>query len=384
MIMILKKDENKNTYTKWLNILFIIMLFTVLYIISICNIVNKINKNQIEFDSEIGFSIFYTSNVPLPIYKKENLMLYFIDKNKNVINIKNVKTNNKENIHYILSKNTITFLPTNRNYDTTVYLDNGQTIHLKNINSNKKLEEKKYIYEISINDNSSFLYMYELELNKITNKKLNNQFQLLRAKYFDKLFNAGCFFFICFLLCIILLSNKHNRRQDKLNYGLNPEQIEFLKHLIHLDKEERFKALSNIEFNSKNLKEFIEKLDFELTLFNKVYNEKSKFYKDIFDSNDFGNICFIINNQYNVTYKHKKQKDVILKQQQKFDCLMEEIQKISPVQYEKALTISIDDFFGEKEMADIPFIEYTDLSNYIINNQKIINELKNIRFDCVF
>ena len=97
-------------------------------------------------------------------------------------------------------------------------------------------------------------------------------------------------------------------------------KIEFLKHLIHLDKEERFKALSNIEFNSKNLKEFIEKLDFELTLFNKVYNEKSKFYKDIFDSNDFGNICFIINNQYDVTYKHKKQKDIIIEQQQNFDC----------------------------------------------------------------
>ena len=173
-------------------------------------------------------------------------------------------------------------------------------------------------------------------------------------------------------------------QKNVFNYGLNPEQIEFLKHLTYLDKEERFKALSNIEFNSNNLAEFNDKLDFELTLFNKVYNEKSKFYKDIFDSNDFGNICFIINNQYDVTYKHKKQADVILKQQQKFDCLMDEIQKISPVQYEKALTISIDDFFGEKEMADIPFIEYIDLSNYISNNQKIINELKNIRFDCFF
>lgn len=387
--MVLKKDENKNIYTKWLNILFIIMLFTVLYIISICNNLNEINKNQIKFDSEIGFSMLYPSNVSLPIYKKQNLMLYFIDKNKNVINIKNVKTNNKENIHYIISKNTITFLPINRNCDTTVYLDNGQTIHLENLNvdySNKKLEKKKYIYEISINDNSRSLYMYELELNKITNKKLNNQFQLLGGKYFDKLFHAGCFFFICFLLCIILLSKKHNRRQDKLNYGLNPEQIEFLKHLTHLDKKERFKALSNIEFNSNsnNLAEFNDKLDFELTLFNKMYNEKSKFYKDIFDSNDFGNICFIINNQYDVTYKHKKQKAIIIEQQQNFDCLMDEIQKISPVQYEKALTINIDDFFGEKEMADIPFIEYTDLSDHINNNQKIINELKNIRFDCVF
>ena len=384
MIMVLKKDENKNIYTKWLNILFIIMLFTVLYIISICNNVNEINKNQIKFDSEIGFSILYPSNVPLPIYKKENLMLYFIDKNKNVINIKNVKTNNKENIHYILSKNTITFLPINRSYDTTVYLDNGQTIHLTNININRKFEEKKYIYEISINDNSRFLYMYELELNKITNKKLNNQFQLLESKYLDKLFHTAVFFFICFLLCIILLSKKHNRRQDKLNYGLNTEQIEFLKHLTYLDKNERFKALSNIEFNSRNLKEFSEKLDFELTLFNKVYNEKSKFYKDIFDSNDFGNICFIINNQYDVTYKHKKQADIILEQQQNFDCLMDEIKNVSPVQYEKSLTINIDEFFGEKEMVDIPFIQYTDLSDHINNNQKIINELKNIRFDCVF
>ena len=245
---------------------------------------------------------------------------------------------------------------------------------------------KKGVVEIHLKE-THIASLFPLRIDKENGKKIKNDFQQLvfhlnnhTSLFFTLMLFTFAFFSIIQVKIFLIIKEQKN----VFNYGLNPKQIEFLKHLTSLNKDERFKALSNIEFNSNNLAEFNDKLDFELQLFNKVYNEKSKFYKNIFDSNDFGNICFILNHEYNVADKHKKQTDIILEQQQKFDCLMEEIQKISPVQYEKSLTINIDEFFGRKEMADIPFIEYTDLSDHINNNQKIINELKNIRFDCVF
>ena len=224
-------------------------------------------------------------------------------------------------------------------------------------------------------------------VDKENGQEIKNDFQQLafNINHQTGLFSILMFLTFAFFSVIqVKLFLIIKEQENVFNYGLEQQQIEFLKHLTSLNKDERLKVLNNIEFDSNNIVEFNEKLDFELQLFNKVYNEKSKFYKNIFDSNDFGNICFILNYEYNVTDKHKKQADIILKQQQNFDCLMDEIKNVSPVQYEKSLTINIDEFFGKKEMENIPFIQYTDLSNHINNNQKIINELKNIRFDCVF
>lgn len=349
------------------------------------NATNEAFENHVKFDDEYGLVINNVFNNSFKISNEHNIKMYFVDENQHILKIKHVKTNSKENIHYTLTSNTITLLPVKKN-NITVYLENGQIMYLNGVSSKYPVTTKKGVAEIHVKETHIVLPI-PLIVDKENGQKIKNDFQQLafNINHQNSLFLVLMFLTFAFFSTIqvkIFLIIKEQK--NVLNYGLNPEQIEFLKHLIHLDKEERFKALSNIEFNSKNLKEFIEKLDFELTLFNKMYNEKSKFYKDIFDSNDFGNICFIINNQYDVTYKHKKQKDVILKQQNDFDCLMNEIQNISPVQYEKALTININDFFGEKEMANIPFIEYTDLSDHINNNQKIINELKNIRFDCVF
>lgn len=349
------------------------------------NAANEAFENHVKFDDEYGLIINNVFNNSFKISNEHNIKMYFVDENQHILKIKNVKTNSKENIHYTLTSNTITLLPVKKN-NITVYLENGQIMHLNGISSKYPLKTKYGIFEIQVKQKNITLSI-PLMVDKENGQKIKNDFQQLafNINHQSSLFLALMFLTFTFFSIIqvkIFLIIKEQK--NVFNYGLNPEQIEFLKHLTYLDKEERFKALSNIEFNSNNLAEFNDKLDFELTLFNKVYNEKSKFYKDIFDSNDFGNICFIINNQYDVTYKHKKQKDIIIEQQQNFDCLMDEIKNVSPVQYETSLTINIDEFFGKKEMENIPFIQYTDLSNHINNNQKIINELKNIRFDCVF
>ena len=349
------------------------------------NSANEAIENHEKFDDEFGWVIPNLKNNHLNIPNEKTIKMYFIDENHHILKIKNVKTNNKENIHYTLTSNTITLLPINKN-NIAVYLENGQIMYLNGISSKYPLKTKRGIFEIQVKEKNISLPT-PLMVDKENGQKIKNDFQQLAFKLNHKnsLFFALIFFTFAFFSIIqVKLFLIIKEQKNALIYGLNPKQIEFLKHLTSLNKDERFKALSNIEFNSKNLKEFNDKLDFELQLFNKVYNEKSKFYKDIFDSNDFGNICFILNHEYNVTDKHKEQTDIILKQQLKFDCLMEEIKNIAPVQYEKSLTINIDEFFGKKEMENIPFIEYTDLSNYISNNQKIIDELKNIRFDCVF
>lgn len=349
------------------------------------NAANEAFENHVKFDDEYGLIINNVFNNSFKISNEHNIKMYFVDENQHILKIKNVKTNSKENIHYTLTSNAITLLPVKQN-NIAVYLENGQIIHLNGVSSKYPVTTKKGVAEIHVKETHIVLPI-PLIVDKENGQKLKNDFQKLafnlnhqNGLFLDLMFLTFAFFSIIQVKIFLIIKEQKN----VFNYGLNPKQIEFLKHLTSLNKDERLKVLSNIEFDSNNIEEFNEKLDFELQLFNKVYNEKSKFYKNIFDSNDFGNICFILNHEYNVADKHKKQTDIILEQQQKFDCLMEEIQKISPVQYEKALTISIDDFFGEKEMADIPFIEYTDLSDYINNNQKIINELKNIRFDCVF
>lgn len=346
---------------------------------------NEAFENHVKFDDEFGLVLPNLNNNHFNISNEHTIKMYFIDENHHILKITHVETNNKENIHYTLTSNAITLLPVKKN-NIAVYLENGQIMHLNDISSKYPLKTKHGIFEIQVKQKNITLSI-PLMVDKENGQEIKNDFQQLafNINHQTGLFSILMFLTFTFFSIIqvkIFLIIKEQK--NVFNYGLNPEQIEFLKHLTYLDKEERFKALSNIEFNSNNLAEFNDKLDFELTLFNKVYNEKSKFYKDIFDSNDFGNICFIINNQYDVTYKHKKQKDIIIEQQQNFDCLMDEIKNVSPVQYEKSLTINIDEFFGKKEMENIPFIQYTDLSNHINNNQKIINELKNIRFDCVF
>jgi hypothetical protein len=349
------------------------------------NAANEAFENHVKFDDEYGLIINNVFNNSFKISNEHTIKMYFIDENHHILKITHVETNNKENIHYTLTSNAITLLPVKKN-NIAVYLENGQIMHLNGISSKYPLKTKHGIFEIQVKQKNITLSI-PLMVDKENGQKIKNDFQQLafNINHQSSLFLALMFLTFAFFSIIqvkIFLIIKEQK--NVFNYGLNPEQIEFLKHLTYLDKEERFKALSNIEFNSNNLAEFNDKLDFELTLFNKVYNEKSKFYKNIFDSNDFGNICFILNYEYNVTDKHKKQADIILKQQQNFDCLMDEIKNVSPVQYEKSLTINIDEFFGKKEMENIPFIQYTDLSKHINNNQKIINELKNIRFDCVF
>lgn len=346
---------------------------------------NRHMENHKKIDEEIAEVITNFGDNHFYIPDKSIAKFYFIDKNDHILKIKNVKNNSQENIDYNLTSNAITVSLINKN-NIAVYLENGQIMYLHGYSPETPITNKKFIIEV-LAEETNILFRSPISVDKENGKKIKNDFQILGFKayrYYTLLLPVSI---LVFLLCSavqIKMFLNIEKQKFLLEYGLNPEQIEFLKYLTSLNKDERLKVLSNIKFDSNNLEEFNNKLDFELTLFNKVYNEKSKFYKNIFDSNDFGNICFIINNQYDVTYKHKNQKDIIIEQQQNFDCLMDEIQKISPVQYEKALTISIDDFFGEKEMADIPFIEYTDLSDYINNNQKIINELKNIRFDCVF
>lgn len=349
------------------------------------NAANEAFENHVKFDDEYGLVLPNLNNNYFNISNEHIIKMYFVDENQHILKIKNVKTNSKENIHYTLTSNTITLLPVKKN-NITVYLENGQIMYLNGVSSKYPVTTKKGVAEIHVKE-TNIVAIFPLRIDKENGQKIKNDFQQLafNINHQNSLFLLLMFFTFAFFSTIqvkIFLIIKEQK--NTLIYGLNPKQIEFLKHLTSLNKDERLKVLSNIEFDSNNIEEFNEKLDFELQLFNKVCNEKSKFYKNIFDSNDFGNICFILNHEYNVVDKHKKQTDIILEQQLNFDCLMDEIKNISPVQYEKLFTINIDEFFGKKEIENNPFIQYTDLSNHINNNKKIINELKNIRFDCVF
>lgn len=189
------------------------------------------------------------------------------------------------------------------------------------------------------------------------------------------------------------LFKKQNDLQDtksKNTYGLDQEDLDFFYYLCGLEQDERMMALSGFRYLMFNfIKPDLTKLDSELKIFiTEVYEKQTDFYDTIINVNDFKIInAFLYNKSYVSSYRHPKQIEEIKQQIKQMDCLFKEIEQFYPIQTEKCnLEKQLDERFFNLEKYEqlklkFPFIQYVDLTDYIDRNQKIINELKDLRFN---
>lgn len=196
---------------------------------------------------------------------------------------------------------------------------------------------------------------------------------------------------INFLKNLFTKQNELTERKSKNTYGLKQEDLDFFYYLYGLEQNERMVALSGFRYLIDNFKsdETQLNLNSELKSFLKeVYEKQTNFYETIINVNDFKIInAFLHDKRYVSSSRHPKQIEEIKLQMKQMDCLFKEIKQFYPIQTEKCnLEKQLDKRFFDLEKYEqlklkFPFIQYVDLDCYLDRNQKIINELKDLRFN---
>lgn len=177
--------------------------------------------------------------------------------------------------------------------------------------------------------------------------------------------------------------------QDKVvqkTYGLTEYQLQLVQHLMQIDEKEKLAFVQNLDplmddrYMHKD--EMLERLDLQLQLFNKVYQEQSDFYDSIF-TGDFDIITQILHQDKYILKKYQNECDELNKQQNKLNILLKEIQELQPNKVKQSEEL-VQKFYSPSHLSQSPFAHYSDIKQKIDDNEKIIKSLKEIRFDCAF
>ena len=170
-------------------------------------------------------------------------------------------------------------------------------------------------------------------------------------------------------------------------YGLTEYQLQLVQHLMQIDDKEKIYLLEEIDpiIDDKYLckEEILERLNFQLQLFNKVYQEKSEFYDSIFKTEDFDVITQILYEDKDILKHYQEDCDKLNEQQNELNILLKEIQELQPNKLKQSEELS-QKFYLPSQLPQSPFAHYMNINQKIKDNEQIIKSLKEIRFDCVF
>lgn len=182
------------------------------------------------------------------------------------------------------------------------------------------------------------------------------------------------------------ISNQNEDNVAKKTYGLTEYQLKLVQHLMQIDEKEKIAFVQNVDplmddrYMHKD--EMLERLDLQLQLFNKVYQEQSDFYDSVF-TGDFDIITQILHNDKDILKKYQNGCDELNKQQNKLNILLKEIQELQPSNVKQSEELA-QKFYSPSHLSQSPFAHYSNIKQKIDDNEQIIQSLKEIRFDCAF
>lgn len=182
------------------------------------------------------------------------------------------------------------------------------------------------------------------------------------------------------------ISKSNQDNVVKKIYGLTEYQFQLVQHLMQIDEKEKLAFVQNldsfIDDRYMHKDEMLERLNLQLQLFNKVYQEQSDFYDSMF-TGDFDIITQILHDDKYILTKYQDECDELNKQQNKLNILLKEIQELQPNKVKQSEDLA-QKFYSTSHLSQSPFAHYSNINQKINDNDQIIKSLKEIRFDCAF
>ena len=351
--------------------------------------------------------------------------IYFQDSNGNILNIDKIELDSSIDVKHNDQGNMLTFkkIAHKPKGSTIIYLKNGKIINIKWIDKVPTLTETNdvithYTKEIIFSNkiNSVNIYEHFLNVNKVTNQKINNEKEIQQYVLVHIIFIGGLLIFICaFLLSFslsLIIIELIKRYYFNRYYGLNKAEFEFLSIISNLYLEQRKKLLYKT-FDPKNIDDNFDEYNLQLKRYFQIYRNKSKLYRNIKQSNDFNVLVSHIRTFKDILHEIVRNWSTLLEQKNQFELLCQEIDRTMNINKIKQVEFNDYSIIEENKVnffditkhnfsnSEFRFFSYSrniqldmifflknkspeiyfNLDKYIDQNKKIIEQMKRIYFD---
>lgn len=164
-------------------------------------------------------------------------------------------------------------------------------------------------------------------------------------------------------------------------------QFQLVQYLTQIDEKEKIALvkkiapiLGDIYLDEDKL---LERLNSQLQLLNKIYQEKSNVYNSIFETEDFDIITQILHGDAEILRQYRENCYILDGQQYELNILLKEIQELQLNRLKQSEELA-QQFQSSSQLSQSLFAHYINIDQKIQDNEKILESLKEIRFDCVF
>lgn len=409
----------------------LIMVLLILFSISFYYreyVLHTFQQNLSKHDMiEVGYRVIQKENESeISIPYTVNSDVYFQDNNGNILNIDKIEHDSSIDVKNNYQGKMVTFkkMAYKPKEATIIYLKNGKMINVKWIGKVPTLMETNdtithYTEEIIFSNENVIRDDRFLNVNKITNQKINNekeiqQYSLIKIIYFHSSLILSCVLLLSYSLLVILIELIFKRCCYYFNryYGLNKPEFEFLSIISNLSLDQRRKLLYKT-FDQKDIDDNFDEYNIQLKRYFQLYHNKSKLYKNIKQTNDFNMLVNHINKCKDLLHVIVNDWKTLMEQKYEFELICKELDKIINIDKIKQVEFNYQSMIEENKInffditkhnfskSELKFFSYSrniqldmifflkgkspaiyfNLDKYVEQNSKIIEQMKRIYFD---